>query len=229
MVIPAGGEPLGEAGTDPLPSATEVAQLLAEAFEHADEAPALDNISSVIPTGFTESERDVIRRFIGMMRAYGEVFDENGLLSKADVSIFSVGSFRQAWEHWGDRLFTKGKVAQSYMADLFAGDIGGYPVAIRRPGQTQSEAKDMKAIQSQWMAMRLDDYQRIAAKAAEAGGGGPAGSVLLAVDENKSDITARVIEEGAVSRLGCDISLAVALCDKFGVPRPPRPGGGDTE
>ena len=76
------------------------------------------------------------------------------------------------------------------------------------------------------MAMRLDHYQQIAAKAAEAGGSGPAGSVLLAVDDNKAEITARVIEEGAVSRLGCDPSLVDALCDKFAVLRAPPPGGG---
>jgi hypothetical protein len=48
-------------------------------------------------------------------------------------------------------------------------------------------------------------------KAGQAGDDGLAGSVVLAIDENKAKSAGRAIEEGAVSRLACCPSLGDAL------------------
>jgi hypothetical protein len=100
------------------------------------------------------------------------------------------------------------------MESLFDGDIGGYPIPSQRPGLLSSEAQDQLSIQDAWTSVRIEHFQKIVEKAGQPGDDGPAGSVVLALDENKAKSAGRVIAEGAVTRLGCDPSLAEAL-DKY--------------
>lgn len=216
-VVPCAGESLGDPDSEPVPSATAIARMFAAAFTSAGPVPTLDNIPSVIPRSFTEAERAVVKRFLAMMCSYAAVFEgDDAWIRRADVSITSVGSFKQSWLSFISPSFKKGHggLTRAYMEGLFDGDIGGYPIPSRRPGLLSSEAQDQLSIQDAWTSVRIEHFQKIAEKAGQPGDDGPAGSVVLAIDENKAKSAGRAIAEGAVTRLGCDSSLAEAL-DKY--------------
>ena len=213
-VVPCAGESLGDPDSEPVPSATAIARMFAAAFTGAGPVPTLDNIPSVIPRSFNETDRAVVKRFLAMMCSYAAVFEgDDAWIRRADVSITSVGSFKQSWLSFISPSFKKshGGLTTTYMELLFDGDIGGYPIPSRRPGLLPSEALDQLSIQDAWTSVRLEHFQKIAEKAAQSGDDGPAGSVVLAIDENKAKSAGRAIAEGAVTRLGCDSSLARAL------------------
>lgn len=217
-VVPCVGESLGDPDSERVPSATAIARMFAAAFASPGPVPTLDNIPSVIPRSFSEPERLVVKRFLAMMCSYAAVFEgDDAWIRRADVSITSVGSFKQSWLSFISPSFKKGQneLSRSYMESLFDGDIGGYPIPSRRPGLPPAAAQDQLSIQDAWTSVRIEHFQRIAGKAGQPDDDGPAGSVVLALDENKANSTSRAVAERAVTRLGCDPSLAAALDKKF--------------
>lgn len=214
-VVPTAGDPLKPPkGRDT--SSTSVARTLNDYLNgpRSGRVLSLENIPSVLPEVYKdETERkNLERNFLSNCGDYWEILGDqedpnsNSWVNRVDTIISSGGSFHQ-WQIFVDALFKRGFVEDD-LKKLFVGDLGG--ILIEKLGLNAEDKARAEQIKKLWTGIKLEKYQQIARGAAQCPDG-PAGSVLVAIGENKSEIILDLVtrdDTRVVNSLLIDVYLA---------------------
>jgi hypothetical protein len=209
--IPLAGEPLGFAPTSSSSSilADELQQLVLGSGHHAR---SLTMLPALIPRDFDLQERITIKKLIGRLRDYQEIFlgakpGDRPIAESLDALITSVG--RDPLGFKDGSLLDKDEERP-----LFLGDIGGVLLPKReedlRRGRGLAEA--VADLADRWTGLRVGHIRACADVALAAQPAG-VGVVVLSVGAERAPVVFECIKLGLISHLLIDGALEQALLE----------------
>lgn len=203
--IPLAGEPLGFAAT------SSSSSLISEELQQILRGPgyptrSLTMLPALIPRDFDPHEREIIKKLIGRLRGYREIFlGDSGLppiASSLDALVTSVGR---------DPLGFRGGSLLHELEEqpLFSGDIGGVLIP-RSPAEVAGGrvAQVMADLSDRWTGLRLEHVKSCAANARAKGA---VGVVVVSIGEARASVVFECVRLGLVNHLVIDRDLENAL------------------
>lgn len=144
---------------------------------------------------------------------YRAVFGSDGIADRFDAVLTSVGTFGQYGVHaFKKALIAEWGVKEASLKEIAWGDLGG--VLVPRGGLSREAQAEFDRISSLWTGFSLNQYSRIARRAARFATGKNVqipGVVVFAIGGSKAEIVHEIIKAGLVNRLVIDLDLARAL------------------
>jgi DNA-binding transcriptional regulator LsrR (DeoR family) len=211
--VPLCGEPLDTAITQY--SSSGLAAQLDEALNGGTEhSRPLAAVPALIPEEFTPREVQVIRRLIGHVTAYREIFqgreDTEGQqapwIDQLDTILTGIGSAETSLRYWDDALVRTGGIDRDRLSGLVLGDISG--VLFARPNLSPSQQAELTRIEERWTGIREPQMQRCAERAFHQG---TPGVIVVAVGADRAESVCESIKRGLINTLVIDRALADAL------------------
>jgi hypothetical protein len=209
--VPLAGEPLGFAPTSSSSSilSDEFQQLVLGSGHHAR---SLTMLPALIPRDFNLQERITIKKLIGRLRDYQEIFlgakpGDPPIAESLDALITSVGRHPLGFKDGS--LLDKDEERP-----LFLGDIGGVllPKRAEGPGQDRKLAEAMADLADRWTGLRVR-HVRACADLALAAPSAAVGVVVLSVGGDRAPVVFECVKLGLISHLLIDGALEQALLD----------------
>jgi len=215
--IPLCGEPLGTAITQ-FSSSSLAAQLDETLNGGTEHSRSLAAVPALIPEEFTPREVQVIRKLIGHVTAYREIFQpreadegqQTPWIDQLDTILTGIGSAETSLKYWDDALVRTGGIDRDRLSRLVIGDICG--ILFARPDLSPSQQTELKRIEERWMGIREHQMQRCAAQALQQG---TPGVIVVAVGADRAESVCESIKRGLVNTLVIDRALADALLQKM--------------
>jgi DNA-binding transcriptional regulator LsrR (DeoR family) len=224
-IIPLLGEPLGRNITQY--SSSILASKLAETLNPKPaQTPdpkseprstlSLAPVPAFIPEGMTRAEINAIRKFIGKIGAYGEIYgaDERGSrgedksllwIDRVDTILTSISREEQPLGFDDDRLIHAAGIRRDRLNGLVIGDLCG--VVIPRPNLDSQSKKEIKNIMARWTGIKVNHLEACAMRANK----GAAGVIVLAIGSNKASVVYEALRRGLIQHLFMDEDLADRL------------------
>jgi hypothetical protein len=170
-------------------------------------------VPAFVPDGFSRQEERGVRRLVGLVRAYEQVFGHEGvpgLADRMDTIITSVGPASRSLGYGQGSLLQGDPLAAAELPDLIHGDIGG--VCFPRAGLTAVQINKFNALATRWTGMRRIHLEACARRAATGNSAlGPPGVVMISTGEERAHIVLYAVEQGLVNHLIIDHRLGVKL------------------
>jgi DNA-binding transcriptional regulator LsrR (DeoR family) len=215
LVIPLMGDPLGRHAGSKGISATSHARRLQGRFtmQRGAEGPiSLEGIPPVLPLKAFANKDQLLgaKALIERMRSYKRIFGSNAssktppLIERVRLAVTSCGSFKQGWDVYANELIEEGAVSIQELQKYALGDYCGDLVA--RPSNADSTG--LAGLRELWTGARLEHYRQIASGAT---GGGLGGTLVLLIDDSKSEVLLEICRLRAVSHICCDEVAAQGL------------------
>lgn len=154
------------------------------------------SVGASVPEAFSDSELEVIRRYIRGIGGYGQIFgpfksDAPRLRLKLDMLITSCGSGRVADDRWVAGCAAQEGIATDELERLVVGNIGG--IWLPRDGLSNHHQAMLETINTRWNGMALADIRDINMQ--------PGGVVCIALDDSKREVVVELLRRRLVSRL----------------------------
>jgi hypothetical protein len=175
---------------------------------------SLAPVPALIPADMDESEIRVVRKFIGKITAYREVFgaekddidaskDPVPLVDKLECVLTSTSTQERPLGFGGDNLIRVAGVPREKLNDLVVGDICG--ALIERPNLGEDARRSVADIRARWTGVTLAQLRACASRARA-----PRlpGVVVVAVGANKAPVVVASVRLGLVQHLFADQDLA---------------------
>jgi DNA-binding transcriptional regulator LsrR (DeoR family) len=218
-VVPLIGEPLGLYVTQH--SSSVLAASLEEGLNQgiASEPKhtlSLAPVPALIPWDLEESEVAAIRKLIGRITAYHEIFGEgedkpndgdaeSPLIWQIDALLTSTSVEGRPLGFDDDSLIRAAGVDRDKLNELVMGDLGGALIPRSRlDGKSKAE---VAGILRRWFGVRVSHIRNCSARARK----GAPGVLLLAIGANKAPVVHAALCRGLVQHLFIDQDLADRL------------------
>lgn len=216
--VPLCGEPLDTAVTH-FSSSSLAAQLDEMMNAGTQHSRSLAAVPALIPEGFTPREVQVIRKLIGHVTAYREIFQRREAdegqhapwIDQLDTVLTGIGSAETSLRYWDDALVRTGGIDRDRLSRLVIGDICG--ILFARPNLSPSQQAELKRIEERWTGIREHQMKRCAEQALQQG---TPGVIVVAVGADRAESVCESVKRGLINTLVIDCALADALLHKMG-------------
>jgi DNA-binding transcriptional regulator LsrR (DeoR family) len=214
-VVPLLGEPLG------LNITQHSSSVLAARLEAVLNGPAeshalsLAPVPALIPADMTEAETAAIRRLIGRITAYREIFGAgNGaddgrtpLVGRLEAILTSTSTQERPLSFGeDDSLIRAAGMPRSKLNELVAGDICG--ALIARSNLAAGAQEEVESIRRRWTGITISQLRDCAVRARDSGA---PGIVVTAIGSNKATVIHAAAKMGLIQHLFIDQDLADRL------------------
>ena len=223
-VIPLLGEPLGRTITQH--SSSVLASKLAETFNpnvRPGSTLSLAPVPALIPEGMTKAEIRAIRKLIGRITAYHEIYgaeesDSHGKgkfvpwIGRVDAILTSISAQERPLGFDDDRLVRAAGIRRERLNELVIGDLCG--AVIPRPHLDSASKNEIESIMERWTGVSLTQLEACANRARN----GAPGIIVLAIGANKASVVHEALRRGLIQHLFMDEDLADRLGEICAVP-----------
>jgi DNA-binding transcriptional regulator LsrR (DeoR family) len=217
--LPLCGEPLGNLPTH-YSSSSLVAELWRLANGSVEPSPSIAMVPAFIPGGFEQAELAGVKKLIGMVKSYNEVFGADNkrssenpdlYVNKLDSIITSVGTLKRPLRHGQGTLFDTGGVTIEQLIELIRGEMGG--VCIPREGLKGRAKKTLDKLNDRWTGLRLEHLESCAKRASVEPDPfrGKPGVVVISVGTDRAPFVYEAIKLGLINHLIVDDELEKTL------------------
>jgi DNA-binding transcriptional regulator LsrR (DeoR family) len=216
--IPLLGEPLGRNITRHSSSvlAAQLEEVLNPYMETGREhGLSLAPVPALIPSDMSEPEINAIRKLIGRIAAYREIFgngerdssDESSLpwIDRIDAVLTSVSTQERSLSFFDDSLIRAAGVSREKLNELVIGDLCG--ALIPRSNLNDKARAEVDDIIRRWTGVTISQLQSCAARSKS----GAPGVIVVAIGANKAPVVYAAIRSGLVQHLFTDQDLADGL------------------
>ena len=213
MFVPLCGEPLGSTSTH-FSASTLAAELDGVLNGGRAYSRSLAPVPALIPKTFSTEEITIIRKLMGHVEAYKEIFmgtlrdnaQDEPLIDALDTILTSVGAAETTLSWGPDELGRTAGLNRADLKKLIVGDISG--VLIPKPNLKDEESKELFLIQERWTGVQERHLKNCARKAKE---NKASGVIIATIGANKGEIVLECIKRGLVNHLLIDRDLADKL------------------
>ena len=221
--IPLIGEPLGLNISHH--SSSVLAARLEEALDPEVEPGqghtlSLAPVPALIPADMTETEIQAIRKLIGRITAYREIFGTDRqnstreqesvpLIRRIDAVLTSTSTHEWPLGFDEDNLIRTAGVSREKLNEWVIGDLCG--AVISRPNLDDVAKAEVKSILKRWTGVTISQLRDCAARAR----GGAPGILVLAIGANKAPVVHAALRSGLIQHLFMDQDLADRLEETY--------------
>ena len=217
MVIPLLGEPLGRNITQH--SSSVLAAKLAETLNPGVEPGStlsLAPVPALIPADMTKADISAIRKLIGRITAYRQIYgaEENESHAEGkpvpwidcvDTILTSISTQERPLGFSDDRLIRAAGIRRERLNELVIGDLCG--VVIPRPHLDSQAKNEIESIMARWTGVRIDQLEGCANRVRN----NAPGVIVLAIGANKASVVHEALRRGLIQHLFMDEDLADRL------------------
>jgi len=219
MFLPLCGEPLGSTGTTNCSASTLATNLDDILNGGSTRTFSLAAVPALIPRSFTAKEVSIIKKLIGHVEAYKEIFErttattvrEEPLINKVDTILTSVGAAETTLAWGDDELGRTAGFNRSDLKELIIGDISG--VLIPKTNLRKTDQTTLIDIQQRWTGVREDQLRDCANRAKRLK---TPGVIVSTIGRNKAAIVVECVARGLINQLLIDQDLADELVRLLG-------------
>jgi DNA-binding transcriptional regulator LsrR (DeoR family) len=228
-VIPLLGEPLGRHITEY--SSSVLASRLAEVLDpeiQPGSTLSLAPVPALIPADMTKGEIRAIRKLIGKITAYREIYgtDEQGpdghgvcepWIDRVDAILTSISTQERPLGFDDDRLIRAAGIRRERLNDLVIGDLCG--VVVPRSNLDNTAKAEVENILARWTGVNMSHLQGCGKRALNRTPDRAPGVIVLAIGANKASVVHEALRKGLIQHLFTDEDLADRLeqiCSKSG-------------
>jgi DNA-binding transcriptional regulator LsrR (DeoR family) len=177
---------------------------------------SLAPVPALIPADMTETEIQAIRKLIGRITAYREIFGTDRqnstseqknvpLIRKIDAVLTSTSTHERPLGFDDDNLIRAAGVPREKLNDLVIGDLCG--AMISRPNLDVEAKAEVKSILRRWTGVTISQLRDCAARARD----GAPGILVLAIGARKAPVVYAALRNGLIQHLFMDQDLADRL------------------
>jgi DNA-binding transcriptional regulator LsrR (DeoR family) len=228
-VIPLLGEPLGRSAHEY--SSSVLAYRLAEALDpntQLSEILSLAPVPAMIPADMTKGEVRAIRKLIGKITAYRQIYGTDQEESKGkdqrepwidrvDAILTSISPQERPLGFDDDLLIRAAEIDRGRFNNLILGDLCG--VVIPRSNLDNVAKAEVENIMARWTGVKMGHLQDCARRALNRTPDRAPGVIVLAIGANKATVVYEALRKGLIQHLFTDEDLADRLeqiCSKSG-------------
>lgn len=211
--VPLSGEPLGNDPTNF--SSSSLAHDLGVIINGEQyNALSLGMVPAFIPEGFTKQELQGIRKLIGLVRSYDQIFGqrdtrcpEESMADRIEMILTSVGPAERPLGFGQGRLFETGKITLEELQKLVIGDVGG--VCLARSDLNRTDQQKLDSINERWTGLRESHLRNCARRALRVPDveTGPPGVVVISGGRARAQFIYEIVKRGLVNHLIIDDQL----------------------
>lgn len=220
-VIPLLGEPLGRSAHEY--SSSVLAYRLAEVLDpniQLEEILSLAPVPAMIPADMTRGEMRAIRKLIGKITAYRQIYgtdqeeskgkgEREPWIDRVDAILTSISPQERPLGFDEDLLIRAAEIDRARLNNLILGDLCG--VVIPRSNLDNAAKAEVENIVARWTGVKMHHLQNCARRALSRTPDRAPGVIVLAIGANKATVVYEALRKGLIQHLFTDEDLADRL------------------